>query len=82
MLRFLSFCDDPGEVWFEIFKILDRVIRGDQEHGVLLSYLPYFRAWLTAAELSTLIRIADHFQKNLNVYLQDKVSFSYIYVRN
>lgn len=74
MLRFLSFCDDPAEVWFEIFKILDRIIRGDQEHGVLLSYLPYFRAWLTTAELSTLIRISTYFDKNLSFYLQDKVS--------
>ncbi|XP_065218946.1 uncharacterized protein Patr-1 [Planococcus citri] len=78
VLRFLSFCDNPGEVWFEIFKILDRVVRSDQEHGLLLSYLPYFRAWLTTTQLTTLILIANHFQKNLNLYLRDKFCVSVI----
>lgn len=61
-------------MWYQIFEILDRIIRGDAEHCILLSYLPYFRAWLSTTELSTLIRIAEYFNRDLGYYLQDKVS--------
>lgn len=74
ILKFLSFCDDVGDVWFQLFEILDRIIRGDYEHCVLLSYLPYFRAWLSKTDLATAVRIADYFKRNLNFFLQDKVS--------
>lgn len=74
ILKFLSFCDDAGDVWFQLFEILDRIIRGDYEHSVLLSYLPYFRAWLSKTDLATSVRIAEYFKRNLNFFLQDKVS--------
>ncbi|KAK7582612.1 hypothetical protein V9T40_014057 [Parthenolecanium corni] len=78
ILKFLSFCDDVGDVWFQLFEILDRIIRGDYEHCVLLSYLPYFRAWLSKTDLATAVRIADYFKRNLNFFLQDKFSISVI----
>ena len=73
------FCDNAEEVWFQIFEILDRIIRGDQEHCMLLSYLPYFRTWLTTVSLGTMNRLSDYFKKNLHLYLRDKVSVENIY---
>lgn len=78
ILRFLCFCDNPDEVWYLIFEILDRIIRSDREHGVLLSYLPYFRTWLSSADMNTLIHITHYFQRNLKFFLQDKFSVSVI----